>query len=118
LNKEIKSINFDFPIYRYGYAGTGKTVIALKILQNLALADKQVLFTCYNKVLASDLKRLNKLSYNNALKFFENITIKDVHDLIVEYSPFGKIINETYVENTSSDFFESVVDGIFKSGYF
>jgi hypothetical protein len=118
LNKEINSIDFNFPIYRYGYAGTGKTVIALKILQNLALAEKQVLFTCYNKVLASDLKRLNKLSYNNALKFFENITIKDVHDLIIEYSPFGKIINETNLESTSSDFFESVVDGIIKSGYF
>ncbi len=118
LNKEINSINFSFPIYRYGYAGTGKTVIALKILQNLAIDGKQVLFTCYNKVLASDLKRLNKLSYNSALKFFDNITVKDVHDLIVEYSPFGKILNDAKIESTSSEFYESVVDGIIKSGYF
>lgn len=118
LKKEISSIDFNFPIYRYGYAGTGKTVIALKILQHLAIQDKNVLFTCFNKVLASDLKRLNKLSYNNALKFFDFITVKDIHDLIIEYSPFNKVFSNNSINSINDKFFEEIVDGIINSNYF
>jgi hypothetical protein len=118
LTKEINTIDFKYPVYRYGYAGTGKTVIALRILQHLAIQEKNVLFTCYNKVLASDLKRLNKLSYNNALKFFDFITVKDIHDLIIEYSPFGKIISNGNVGSINDKFFEDIVDGIISSNYF
>jgi hypothetical protein len=118
LTKEINSIDFNYPVYRYGYAGTGKTVIALRILQHLAIQEKNVLFTCYNKVLASDLKRLNKLSYNNALKFFDFITVKDIHDLIIEYSPFRKVISKGNVGSINDKLFEDIVDGIIMSNYF
>lgn len=118
LDKEIANINFDYPIYRYGYAGTGKTVIALKILQHLAINGKNVLFTCFNKVLASDLKRLNKLSYRNELKFFDNITVKDIHDLIIDYSPFNKTLNSKNSFVLKEKEFEEIVDGIINSKYF
>lgn len=118
LNDEINTINFDFPIYRYGYAGTGKTIIALKILQKFAISNNNVLFTCYNKVLATDLKRFNKLSYSQAHQYFENITIKDIHELIYEYSPFKDFINFKITEKDSAVFFNRIVDGIINSNFF
>lgn len=119
LDKEIRSIDFDYPTYRYGYAGTGKTVIALKIAQHLALKEKQVLFTCYNKVLATDLRRLNKLSYKEALKFFEFITVNDIHNLITEYTPFQKLLEKKEIKKVAKKgFFDDIVDGIINNGYF
>ena len=118
LKKEVSNINFDYPIYRFGYAGTGKTLIALRILQHLAIQEKNVLFTCYNKVLATDLKRFNKLSHNISLRYFDNITIKDIHDLIIEYSPFNRALKRNKEQKIDDTFFESLVDGIINSGYF
>src|ERR1035437_1362089 len=118
LKEEVNDIDFNYPVFRYGYAGTGKTIIALKILQKFATENKQVLFTCYNKVLATDLRRFMKLSYDNAYKYFENITIKDIHDLIYEYSPFGKSINFDSASGLLEDKFETIVNEIIQAGYF
>lgn len=118
LTEELNEINFNFPIFRWGYAGTGKTLIALKILQKFAIQNKQVLFTCYNKVLATDLRRFNKLSYEEAYRYFDNITIKDIHSLIYEYSPFSKFINFNIPHNQIDNYFDSIVNEIVMSGYF
>jgi SpoVK/Ycf46/Vps4 family AAA+-type ATPase len=103
LSDELREIDFNFPVFRYGYAGTGKTLIALKILQKFAIENKQVLFSCFNKVLATDLRRFNKLSYEEAYRFFDNITIKDIHELIYEYSPFAKFIGNISI-NQKDDY--------------
>jgi hypothetical protein len=118
LTEELNELNFDFPVFRYGYAGTGKTLIALKILQKFAIENKQVLFTCYNKVLATDLRRFNKLSYEEAYRYFDNITIKDIHSLIYEYSPFSKFINFNVPDNQIDNYFDTIVNEIIMSGYF
>jgi hypothetical protein len=118
LKEELSDINFDYPILRYGYAGTGKTIIALKILQKFAIEDKQVLFTCYNKVLSTDLRRFTKLSYDEAYRYLDNIAIKDIHELIHEYSPFAKFIDFSSPTDQIDDFFETIVDEIIQGGYF
>tara|TARA_B110000285_G_C15142247_1_gene631740 strand:- start:5844 stop:7994 length:2151 start_codon:yes stop_codon:yes gene_type:complete len=119
LDKEIETIDFNYPTYRYGYAGTGKTIIALKIAQHLALEEKQVLFTCYNKVLATDIRRLNKLSYQEALKYFDFISVNDIHNLIIEYTPFRKLLEKKEIKKfENTDLFDNIVDGVINSGFF
>ena len=46
------------PVFFRGYPGTGKTMVLLQIACAHARSGRQVLFTCYNKVLASDIRRL------------------------------------------------------------
>ncbi len=118
LNEELADLNFEYPILRYGYAGTGKTIIAIKILEKFAIQNKQVLFTCFNKVLATDLSRFNKLSNDAAYKYFDNVTIKDIHELIYEYSPFAKFIDFKAPSDKIDDFFETIVNEIIQAGYF
>ena len=74
FNDELNVIDFRYPIYRYGYAGSGKTVLGLKALQKMALQDKNVLFVCFNKVLATDIRR----TINSSPK----TTVADIHQLI------------------------------------
>jgi len=118
LKEELNDIDFNYPILRYGYAGTGKTIIALKILQKFAIENKNVLYTCYNKVLATDLRRFTKLSYDEAYRYLENITIKDIHELIYDYSPFAKFINFNSPADQIDNFFDTIVNEIVQAGYF
>lgn len=118
LKEELNEVDFNYPILRYGYAGTGKTIISLKFLQKFAIENKNVLFTCYNKVLATDLRRFTKLSYDEAYKYLENITIKDIHELIYDYSPFAKFINFNSPPDQIDNFFETIVNEIVQAGYF
>ena len=46
------------PIVFRGYPGTGKTFILLRIAMEHARAGRSVLFACFNKVLASDIRRM------------------------------------------------------------
>lgn len=118
---EIKNINFDYPVLRTGYAGTGKTILGLKILQKFAAEDKTVMFTCYNKVLASDIRRLIKLSLVENYKFLENIVVKDIFELIDEYSDNQYQKDLSIKDSTKRGFdeiAESAVERIRKSGFF
>jgi len=118
VQDELREINFQYPVLRTGYAGTGKTIIALAVLNKFASEDKQVLFTCYNKVLATDIKRFTKLSFENHYRYLSNILINDIHALIQEYAPSEKAINiYSNLENTEEKF-NRIVDQIIESGYF
>ena len=46
------------PVVFRGYPGTGKTFILLRIAMEHARAGRSVLFACFNKVLASDIRRM------------------------------------------------------------
>ncbi len=64
-----------------GYPGTGKTFRLLGIAHEHALAGRRVLFACYNKVLASDLRRL--MSFSEELKSAAGeLEIRGVHELL------------------------------------
>ncbi len=118
VQDEIKEINFEYPVLRTGYAGTGKTIIALAVLNKFASEDRQVLFTCFNKVLATDLKRFTKLSFENHYKYLSNILISDIHALIQEYAPMEKAIDINASMENTDDKFNRLVDQIIESGYF
>lgn len=118
VQDELKEINFEYPVLRTGYAGTGKTIIALAVLNKFASEDKQVLFTCYNKVLSTDLKRFTKLSFENHYKYLSNILISDIHELIQEYAPMDQSININSNPENTDDRFNRMVDQIIESGYF
>jgi hypothetical protein len=56
--RHLDQINQDHHVICSGYAGTGKTLLGLQ----LALRRKvPTLFTCYNKVLATDIRRLTSM---------------------------------------------------------
>lgn len=56
--RHLDQINPDHHVICSGYAGTGKTLLGLQ----LALRRKvPTLFTCYNKVLATDIRRLTSM---------------------------------------------------------
>jgi hypothetical protein len=118
VQDELRDINFDYPVLRTGYAGTGKTIIALAVLNKFASEDRQVLFTCYNKVLSTDLKRFTKLSFENHYKYLANILISDIHALIQEYAPTEKAIDIFSSAENTDDKFNRIVDQIIESGYF
>lgn len=46
------------PVVFRGYPGTGKTFVLLRIALEHARAGRSVLFACFNKVLASDIRRM------------------------------------------------------------
>lgn len=46
------------PVFFRGFPGTGKTIVLLQIARAHARAGRSVLFTCFNKVLAADVRRL------------------------------------------------------------
>jgi hypothetical protein len=118
VKDELNEINFEYPVLRMGYAGTGKTIIALAILNKFAMGEKQVLFTCYNKVLATDLRRFTKLSYENHYRYLANITIRDIHELLQEYAPMDQGVDINNSNESVDNKFEKIVDSIIASGYF
>lgn len=112
----IEEVRTDVPemessqVLYYGHPGTGKTFRLLEIGLAHVLADRQVLFTCFNKTLASDIKRL--LSYSELLKRFDKfIEVRDVFDLLrlhaVDYNvdvegshdEWGELITEEMRKN-------------------
>lgn len=77
-------------ILYYGHPGTGKTFRLLETGFAHALAGRQVLFVCYNKVLAADVRRL--LSHSVLLKRFDRfIQVYDVFDMLTLYAADQKI---------------------------
>lgn len=70
-------------IYR-GYPGTGKTFRLLAIGVAHALQGKNVLFSCFNKVLAADIKRL--LSTSKRLRSAKgSIAVRDIFEIATDY---------------------------------
>ncbi len=65
----------------YGHPGTGKTFRLLGIALQHALAGRRVLFACYNKVLAADLRRLMNFSEDLRSAVGE-LEIRDVYELL------------------------------------
>jgi hypothetical protein len=64
-----------------GYPGTGKTFRLLQIGMFHALAGRRVLFACFNKVLAADIRRV--LSHSQRLKESSGLLhVTDVFDLL------------------------------------
>ena len=69
----------------YGYPGTGKTFRLLQIGVHHALSGCKVLFACYNKVLAADIRRL--FSYSEELRLAQGeVVIQDVFAIASEYN--------------------------------
>ncbi|MGH8071074.1 MAG: AAA family ATPase, partial [Candidatus Entotheonellia bacterium] len=65
----------------YGYPGTGKTFRLLQIGMHHALAGRRVLFACFNKVLAADVRRI--LSFSVKLKESTGVLLPvDVFDVL------------------------------------
>ena len=72
-------------LYYTGYPGTGKTFRLLSIGINHAFEGKSVLFVCFNKVLATDIRRLISLSKKlNLTK--SNLEVYDIFDLLKKHS--------------------------------
>lgn len=65
-----------------GHPGTGKTFRLLQIGYRHALAGRRVLLVCFNKVLATDLRRL--MSFSSELRLLRgSLEIRDVFEMIV-----------------------------------
>lgn len=116
--KETSTINFDFPVLRIGFAGTGKTILGLKILERYANNDNKVLFVCFNKVLASDIRRLIRLSIHENYKYFENIEVKDIFQIIDEYSDSKYSLDIGKRETNFDEIASNSVKRIIESGFF
>lgn len=68
-----------------GHPGTGKTFRLLRIGHQHAVAGRDVLFACYNKVLATDQKRL--LGFSQKLKLAQGtLRLYDVFALVSEHA--------------------------------
>lgn len=81
----------DFPpagtsrLLYYGHPGTGKTFRLLQLGLVHAVAGRRVLFSCFNKVLASDLKRL--LASSQLLKGADgSLKVGDVFEMLSSYA--------------------------------
>jgi hypothetical protein len=72
-------------MYR-GAPGTGKTFRLLQTAYSHAVAGKRVLFLCFNKVLASDIKRLLSFS-KQQLALKGSIEVYDLFELLDHYAP-------------------------------
>ena len=81
-----------------GYPGTGKTFRLLQVAVYHALKGKKVLYGCYNKTLAADVRRL--LSYSDILKGAEP-EVYDVFDLIRYYDK-GNVFGEETTEKLNN----------------
>lgn len=93
--KSVLSVNREVEIR--GYAGTGKTVIACHIAESFAEKGKRVLFLCYNKNLAADLKKqLSRSITADNYHSFANMVIK-------------KTDPERWVKNPTPDFWKNEV---------
>lgn len=69
-----------------GFPGTGKTFRLLQVGAYHAREKRDVLFTCYNKTLAADIRRI--LSYSDKLGGTESgaLDIYDAYDLLRSYA--------------------------------
>lgn len=86
--ERVSNINKDFPVIIEGYAGTGKTFMGINLAKIKAKENKKVLFTCYNKTLATDLNRIKKcdplFKFDSTIQ--ENLFIKDIFEILSELS--------------------------------
>jgi hypothetical protein len=68
-----------------GRPGTGKTFRLLRIAHDHVLAGRKVLFACYNKVLAADLRRM--MSHSEQLELADGeLDIRDVFEVLKGYA--------------------------------
>jgi hypothetical protein len=82
-----REIRKEFPVGKQhavvfqGHPGTGKTFRLLQLAYGYVEADREALFLCFNKVLASDLRRL--LSFSSSLpKYRASIHVFDIYDFL------------------------------------
>ncbi len=68
-----------------GLPGTGKTFRLLRIAYRHAMAGKKVLLVCFNKVLATDLRRLLSLS-KELRDAVGEIEVRDVFQIVSSYA--------------------------------
>lgn len=79
LNNEFPAGGSAFAVFS-GYPGTGKTFRLVSIGVSHAYLNQRVLFACFNKTLASDIRRL--LSFNDKLKHSRyQIDVVDIYQL-------------------------------------
>lgn len=103
-----------------GCAGSGKTIMALKKAQSLAVQGKRVLLLCYNHLLARYLKKATKNEFNiTAAAFFEFCIerLKVPADQVEKYRNDPRMYSivlpkmlRTYLEQTNLQFDAVVVD--------
>lgn len=75
----------DVQILYSGHPGTGKTFRLLHIGLQHALAGRRVLFACFNKVLASDIRRL--MGYSERLRVAPGeLVVTDLYELLSSYA--------------------------------
>jgi hypothetical protein len=84
--KILNDISTSHPLLIEGYAGTGKTFVGFNLARKLASSGKKILFTCYNKTLATDLNRIknNEPVFRNDPMIKENLMIKDIFEILVD----------------------------------
>lgn len=81
LNKEFPAGGSAFAVFS-GFPGTGKTFRLLSIGVSHAYLNQRVLFACFNKTLASDVRRL--LSFNDKLTHTRHqIDVVDIYQLAI-----------------------------------
>jgi len=81
LNNEFPAGGSAFAVFS-GHPGTGKTFRLLSIGVSHAYSNQRVLFACFNKTLASDIRRI--LSFNEKLKHARyQIDVVDIYQLAI-----------------------------------
>jgi hypothetical protein len=70
-----------------GYAGTGKTFLAVEKAKRLALSGKKVLLLCFNRPLADHLAGLIKTSGS----WSKNVMVNNFHGLCIESAEEAKL---------------------------
>ena len=117
ISEDVKDVNYAKLIYRGGYAGTGKTLIGLRILKNIAGQEEPVLYCAFNKVLATDIRRLTRLSESESYAFLRQVTFSDIHSLISDYFDTSTMGNIDSIRRFD-DRFDNIVTQIMASGDF
>lgn len=113
--KILENINPTNKILIEGYAGTGKTYLGFNLARKLSSQGKRVLFTCYNKTLATDLKRIKNKEplFRNDNKVQANLFIKDIFEILVDLDrifPDKDNIMTTYTESINYRARENIVN--------
>jgi hypothetical protein len=85
----------------YGCAGSGKTMLAAEHARRLASEGKDVLFVCFNKALAEQLRRTNRI---------DRVEFTHFHSLCARLARDAKVELPTYPPGDApGEFFETIL---------
>lgn len=105
--KRLDRVDLGSPIICTGYAGTGKTVLGLQATLRKKASS---LFLCFNKVLASDIRRITSISPRFDQFPFESHDIYELIDICEERLRLQKLKNDGDFEEWTKKRIKAISD--------